>query len=275
MTRYNFHTHSCFDDGKGHPSEYLKEAQNLGLEALGFSAHVPLPMKNKWSLTQENYVAYVSEVKKLKAQNNSKTKVYLGLELDYAPLISQNFKYWIDNTPLDYAIGSVHLITNPENGLTMTIDGSADNFKKGLRECFDENPRKLVETFFGQSIDMVKSQPFEIIGHLDKVKMHLGPELLAQTEDWYLMLVNNLLFAIKEAGIIVELNPRGVYTGKTNEFFPSDYILERCLGLGIPVMVNTDAHHPSQVQSHFEEATKRLKEIGFKKVKTPFFETEI
>ena len=275
MTRYNFHTHSYFDDGKESPGEYLEEAQKLGLEALGFSAHVPLPLKNKWSLTAENYTAYVAEIKKIKAQNNSSTRVYLGLELDYAPGISENFRHWIEATPLDYAIGSVHLVTNPENGLTMTIDGSAENFLRGLAECFEDNPRKLVEAFYRQSTEMVRTQPFNIIGHLDKVKMHLGSKLLDQTERWYQKLVNDLIGAIKDNGIIVELNPRGVYTGKINEYFPSDFVLERCLHLGIDVMVNTDAHKPAQVQSHFDEATNRLKEIGFKKVRTPFFETEI
>jgi len=275
MIRYNFHTHSCYDDGKGHPSEYLDVALNLGLVALGFSAHVPLPLNNKWSPTEENHTAYISEIKKIKAQNNSNPKVYLGLELDYATGISENFKYWIESTPLDFSIGSVHLVTNPTNGLTMFIDESAESFSRGLDECFEGNPRKLVESFYQQSIEMVRTQPFNIIGHLDKVKMHLGSKLLDQTERWYQKLVDDLLEAIKDNGIIVELNPRGVYTGNTNEYFPSDFVLERCLHLGINVMVNTDAHQPGQVQSHFEEATNRLKEIGFKKVKTPFFETEI
>ncbi len=275
MTRYNLHTHSNFDDGKGAPAEYFEEAQKLGLVALGFSAHVPLALKNKWSLTAESYRAYVAEIKKIKAHNNSNTKVYLGLELDYAPGIAENFKHWIDTTPLDFAIGSVHLVTNPENGLTMTIDGSAENFFNGLDKCFENNPRKLVEAFYHQSIEMARTQTFNIIGHLDKVKMHLGFKWLDQTENWYQKLVNKLIEAIKDNGIIVELNPRGVYTAKTNEYFPSDFILERCLNRGMGVMVNTDAHQPGQVQSHFEEATNRLKEIGFKKVKTPFFETEI
>ncbi len=275
MTPYNFHTHSHFDDGKGSPAEYLEEAQKLGLVALGFSAHVPLPITNKWSLTPQNYTEYVAEINKIKAKNNLSTAVYLGLELDYAPGISENFKHWIDTTPLDYAIGSVHLVTNPKNGLTMTIDGSAENFFRGLDICFEGNHRMLVETFYHQSIEMVRTQPFNIIGHLDKVKMHLGSTLLDQTEPWYQKLIGDLLEGIRDKGIIVELNPRGVYTGKTCEYFPSDFVLERCLHLGINVMVNTDAHQPTQVLSHFEEATNRLKEIGFKKVRTPFFESEM
>ena len=122
---------------------------------------------------------------------------------------------------------------------------------------------------------MVETQKPDIIGHLDKVNMHNKGELFDIDSAWYRKFIDQLLDAISGSGTIVEVNTRGVYTGKTEDFFPNTDILRRCLDRNIPVMVNTDAHHPTQVDRLFENATEMLRGIGFKKITTPFFELDI
>ena len=82
-------------------------------------------------------------------------------------------------------------------------------------------------------------------------------------------MTDRLLKVIARHPVIVEVNTRGVYTGKSDEYFPSIKVLEKCLHLGIPVMVNSDAHHPGQLSNHVAEANKLLADIGFKEVTTP------
>lgn len=275
MTRYNFHNHSRFDDGKEPLENFVAAAIEKGLDALGFSAHVPLPLENKWSLPAKDFPDYVAEVRRLKEQYKDQIRLFLGLEIDYIPGVSEDFESWMKNTPLDYCIGSVHLVHEPQSGKFWFIDGPAEGYFKGVEEIFGGDIRKAVTTFYQQSTEMVKTQPLHIIGHMDKVKMHNKKKLFRQSESWYVELIDSLLKAIKEKGVIIELNTRGVYTGKTTEYFPSPFVLERCLHFGIPVMVNTDAHHPSQLDSHFNQGVALLKDIGFMKMTTPFFEVEI
>jgi len=274
MTIYNFHTHSKFDDGQGSPADYVAAAKENGLAALGFSAHVPLPMSNHWSLPAKDFESYTSEIARLKQQNNGNLKLYLGLEIDYIPKVSEHFEQWM-STPLDYCIGSVHLVKAPRHEGFWFIDGPAEGYFQGIESLFEGDIRKAVTAFYEQSMDMVRTQPMNIIGHLDKVKMHNKEQHFGQDELWYRSLVERLLKVIKEKDVIVELNTRGVYSGKCTEYFPSPFVMEQCLHLGIPVMVNTDAHRPDQLTSHFEEGMSMLRGIGFRKITTPFFETEI
>lgn len=275
MIKYNFHTHSKFDDGKETLENYVTAAIEKGFEAIGFSAHVPLHIENEWCLPPEDFPAYISEARRLIEQYRERIKIYLGLEIDYIPGISEDFAGWIRQAPLDYCIGSVHLVAGPEPHQFWFIDGPAEGFFKGIDDIFGGDIRRAVTAFYQQSIMMVKTQPMQIIGHMDKVKMHNHERFFKQSENWYIEQVDGLLKAIKEKNVIVELNTRGVYSGKTREYFPSPFVLERCLHYGIPVMVNTDAHHPSQIDSHYHEGIAMLKDIGFKKITSPFFDAEI
>ncbi|MFP4065422.1 MAG: hypothetical protein ACLFS0_07960, partial [Bacteroidales bacterium] len=110
---------------------------------------------------------------------------------------------------------------------------------------------------------------------LDKVNMHNKGDLFDTSEKWYQDAIHRLLEAVAAAGTIVELNTRGVYSGKTDSYFPTTPILQKCREFDIPVMVNTDAHHPSQVDKLFADGVKLLKDIGYEKMTTPFFEVRL
>lgn len=274
--KYNFHTHSHFDDGKEELEEYVLSAIEKGLGALGFSGHSPLKMENKWSMPADDFPEYVAQIKKLKLQYKEQLQVYLGLEIDYIPGISQDFAGWISTTPLDYCIGSVHLVRPGVNSDTLWfIDGPAEGYFDGVEKIFGGDIKKAVTAFYRQSIEMVNTQPMNIIGHADKVKMHNKEKLFSQGEAWYIQLTDELLKAVKDRGVILELNTRGIYSGKSLEYFPGNDMLEKCLHMDIPVMVNVDAHHPGQVDTLFDEAVAHLRDIGFKKMTTPFFEVAI
>lgn len=269
--KYNFHTHSHFDDGKETLEDFVRKALDLGFDALGFSGHSPIPFENEWSIKAKDLPEYVAQVKKLQKQYEREIPLYLGLEIDYIPGHLEDFDIYRKAIPLDYCIGSVHLVRQPESGEIWFIDGPAENFFNGVEQYFHGNARKAVTAFYEQSIEMVMTQRPDIIGHMDKVKMHNKGKLFDISEPWYTELTDRLLRAIKESETIVEVNTRGVYTGKSDAFFPDTTILEKCLHYEIPVMVNADAHHPDQLLHGVEEATNLLRDIGFTQLRTPFF----
>jgi histidinol-phosphatase (PHP family) len=270
MAKYNYHTHSHYDDGKLAMEDFVLAAIEEGFDALGFSGHSPLPLDNEWSIKAARLPEYVAEGKRLREQYRQQIRLYLGLEIDYIPGLSDDYSIFTRDIPLDYCIGSVHLVRHPQSGGIWFIDGPAEGYFKGVDEVFGGDPKKAVTAYYEQSIEMVRTQKPDIVGHLDKVKMHNKEQLFGTTEPWYTELTDRLLEAVKGAGSIVELNTRGVYTGKTEAYFPSDDILKKCLQLDIPVMVNSDAHHPSQLLSHVPGALARLRGLGFKEVRTPF-----
>lgn len=267
---YNFHSHSLHCDGKEPLEEYVKAAIEKKFKHLGFSAHSPLPFPNEWSLTPESFKQYVQNARHLIEKYKDDIQLHLGLEIDYIPGHSEDFEGFMRNTPLDYNIGSIHLVRHEESGKIWFIDGPVEGYINGVNDIFKGDFREAVTAFYRQTIDMVKTQRPQIIGHIDRVKMHNKQRWFSTHEKWYQDLVEETLQVVAEHGCIVELNTRGVYSGKTDEFFPSDDVMQKCLEMDIPVMVNTDAHHPSQLDMLFTEGHNRLKEIGFKSVTTPF-----
>jgi len=272
--RYNFHTHCEYDDGKEPLEDYVVSAIDKGLKALGFTCHQPLPFENAWSLPQKFFADYLAEVRRLKEAYMGQIDIYLGLEADYIPGYSEHFPGMIEDAGLDYVIGSVHLVMKPgstDHSDILCIDGPREDFIRNIDEIYQGDVRALVEAYYYQQREMVATQRPSAIGHLDKINMQNKGELFNENALWYRNAVDRLLDTIAEHGTIVELNTRGVYTGKTKFFFPERDVVEKCFERDIPMMVNTDAHHPDQVDELFDEATDLLKEVGYSEVQTPFF----
>ncbi len=275
MIKYNFHTHSEYCDGKDDIEKYVIKAIEKEFYAIGFSPHSPLPFENPWSISNNNLEKYIHRAAELKEKYKNKIKIFTGIEFDYIPGYSDDFKNISGNGSLDYIIGSVHLVKKNGREETWFIDGKEESFFDGINKHFNGNAKKAVESFYQQTIEMIKTQKFDIIGHVDKVKMHNKERAFSTNGQWYKSLTESVLKEIKKHNIIVELNTRGVYTGKSSEYFPSEEILQKCLKMDIPVMINTDAHSPEQLDMHYHEALQVLKKTGFKKINTPFFDVDI
>ncbi len=262
---YNYHTHSHYDDGKEPLEAYVLAAIEKGLTTLGFSAHVPLPFKNAWSLPKEKLPEYLAEAKRLKEQYKQLLNIYVGMEMDYLPGHTDDFRKMKEEWGLDYCIGSVHLVMKPgsrDSKDIWFIDGPREGYLKGIREIFNGDARLAATAYYDQQTEMVSTQKPDIIGHMDKVNMHNQGELFDPDENWHQRAIDRLLDAIKDSGTIVEVNTRGIYTGKTSTYYPDIPIIKKCRDRNIPLMVNTDAHHPSQLDSHFQEATQLVEKLG-------------
>jgi histidinol-phosphatase (PHP family) len=115
---------------------------------------------------------------------------------------------------------------------------------------------------------MLEEQCPEILGHLDKIKIHNRKEFFFdETEDWYKKEINKTLKVLAKSGSILEVNTRGIYKKKSIETYPSPWILKKALTLKIPVMINSDAHHPQEVSKQFAETAQMLLAIGYKEVR--------
>lgn len=72
---------------------------------------------------------------------------------------------------------------------------------------------------------------------------------------------------IAKSKCIVEVNTRGVYTGKYEGLYPGQEVLRQMVELDIPVTISSDAHKPSDLNTYFNETEKMLKELGYKSVR--------
>lgn len=264
MQLFNLHTHSNFSDGKANAEDIVLEAVNQGLKVLGFSDHSPVPFENTFAIKNENVNNYISTIKSLKEKYQDKIDIYCSMEMDFIPGIIKDFKKTKEELGLDYMIGSVHLVGNNIEKLWF-IDGSkVETYDEGLNNYFNGDIKKGVKTFFYQYNEMIETEVFDIVGHLDKIKMHNRNRYFLEEDKWYHDLLMETLTLIKEKSLIVEVNTRGIYKKRSTDFYPSSWILPIMREMNIPVVISSDAHLPNELTLCFKEAEDALKAAGYK-----------
>lgn len=275
MTLNNFHTHTHFSDGSAAPLEYIKEAVKQGISTLGFSDHSPLPFENSFALREERVKEYCETILSLKTQLNhqsdstSRLSIVLGLEADYIPRSGYPFAHFQENYPLDFLIGSVHLVRNGSPDDLWFIDGpDPSTYSEGLKSYFGNDIRRGVTAYYRQINEMLELNKMDIIGHLDKIKMHNRGRFFHEEELWYHDLVDETLNLVKERDVIVEVNTRGLYKKRCNSLFPSVEILRKIRRMNIPVVISSDAHKPTEISMLFDETSRMLFDIGFRATMT-------
>lgn len=264
MQLFNLHTHSNFSDGKANAEDVVIEAVNQGLKVLGFSDHSPVPFENTFAIKNENVNNYISTINSLKEKYQDKIDIYCSMEMDFIPGIIKDFKKTKEELGLDYMIGSVHLVGNNIEKLWF-IDGSkVETYDEGLNNYFNGDIKKGVKTFFYQYNEMTETEVFDIVGHLDKIKMHNRNRYFLEEDKWYRDLLMETLTLIKEKSLIVEVNTRGIYKKRSTDFYPSSWILPIMREMNIPVVISSDAHLPNELTLCFKEAEDALKAAGYK-----------
>ena len=289
MQNFNLHTHSIYSDGKSQPREIVEEAIRQGLTTLGFSEHSPLPFDNTFSVKTADMPRYVAEIAQLKEEFKDKIDIYCALEADYLTGVSEPFAVTKEKYHLDYLIGGVHLVINPAlrqaQGPAKTkvvvpvetpsisadeiwfIDGPKwEVYDEGLQKFFDGDIRRAVRRFFDQSNEMIENEQFDIIAHFDKIKMHNRDRYFQEDEPWYRKLALETLDLIREKGLVMEINTRGIYKKRYNGFYPSPWLMEEACKMHVPAIISADAHHFSEITLEFIAAEEALKKAGYRSV---------
>ncbi len=263
----NHHTHSIYSDGNSQPEEYVRQAISLGFDFLGFTEHSPLPFDNTFSFKRSGKEEYLRLIGDLKSKYRDQIELALGMEFDFIPGISEDFEAVQEEFKLDYSIGSVHLVGSGLKENLWFIDGArAEIYDEGLELFYGGDIRKAVKAYYKQVNEMIQTQKFDIIGHLDKIKMHNRGRYFSETDSWYLSLVAETLQLIREKGTIVEVNTRGIYKKRSDTTYPGPAILTQISQLGIPIMINSDAHQPQELDGAMGVALQLVKDNGIREM---------
>lgn len=260
----NYHCHTSYCDGKKSVAEVVAAARSLGMKAIGLSSHAPLPFDRPWCMKAESIDSYLHDIHSLR-QATRDLDVYAGLEVDFIPNKTGPHLF---KERLDYTVGSVHFVDSFVGGNGWEIDSTAQVFQDGLGEIFGGDIRRAIERYFELTREMVLTSTPNIVGHLDKIKMHNGNDrYFRETEGWYEKAVHATLDVIASSGCIVEVNTRGVYQKKTTTLYPSPWVLQEMKRRSIPVTISSDAHHPDDLVNGFPDAARQLIDAGFKKIR--------
>jgi histidinol-phosphatase (PHP family) len=227
-----------------------------------------LPFKNGFAIQSEKELdAYCMEIRKLRQDYHDRINILLGLEIDYIQGFGPGFQDLKERCKLDYTIGSVHLVTNGDITKRWFIDGPrVESFDRGLQEVFAGDIKLGAKTYYHQINQMILTEKPDIIGHLDKIKMHNNNRYFKEDESWYKDLWMETLELIRQSGMVVEVNTRGIYSGRCPDLYPGNEILSKINEMGIPLTISSDAHHPTEVAGHYPDTIMNLQELGFNNV---------
>ena len=262
----NYHTHNTFCDGKEPIEAFVKRASELHFDHLGFSSHAPVDFENSFAIAESDLPAYLEEIKRQQSLH-PELQLFAALECDFVPDVTHPFDYFRAHHHFDYLIGGVHLVKPPHGSDLWFIDGSKQEiYDEGLARLFDNNIRKAVTAFWEQTFEMIETQHFDIIAHMDKIKMHNRDRFFHEDEPWYRVLVDHAVSLIKKHNLIVEINLRGLYKKRCNTFYPSPIIIQQLAKADIPVVINSDAHKSEELELFYDEAVKAIRDAGIQQM---------
>ncbi len=261
MNLTNYHSHCSFCDGRAPFEEFVKEAITQGFYSYGVSSHAPLPFPTQWTMEWEQMEAYLDEFNNLRQKYADEIELYVGLEIDYLNEESNPSVARFTELPLDYRIGSVHLLYDAA-GEVVDIDCSPAVFKERVDRHFNGDVLRVIRMYFDRLFRMVELGGFDILGHADKMHYNAScyhPGLL--DEPWYEALMKDYFSLVASRGYLVEINTKAYDSLGT--FYPNSRYWELMKEYQIKILVNSDAHYPERINAGRMEALRLLQAKGF------------
>jgi histidinol-phosphatase (PHP family) len=243
------HTTLC-NHASGTMQEYIQRGIELGIDVFGFSEHAPMKnFEDGYRLKLEDKEFYEKSVKELKEKHANDIEILLGYEVDF---IQGDFILdEIINSDVDYIIGSVHYLD----------DWGFDN-PEFISEYDNRDIDTIWEEYFRALCMMAKSGKFDIVGHMDLIKVF---KYLPKKD--IRLIVKETLQAVKDSNMVIEINSAG-FRKPIEEQYPSITILEMAYELDIPITFGSDAHSVEQVGLNYNKVTNIAKNIGYTKCET-------
>ncbi len=247
LTDYHLHTPLCHH-AEGLPTDYLAVAKTLGLAEIGFSDHNPMPEPfDDWRMDWADFPRYLELVEQAKQQAEA-CPVRLSLECDYLA----GREHWLEQTLAlanwDYLIGSVHYIApgwdvdNPKHLNRWRQSGAVEEIWALYWSLYEKCIRTGLFTFCAHP-DLAKKFGFRPAGDL---RHYYEP----------------VIQAFVDTRTVMEVSTAGLRKD-VREIYPCQELLEMAFSAGVPIVINSDAHAPSEVGQDFDQALNLVRSVGY------------
>ncbi len=242
--RVDLHNHTVLcNHATGSVDEYVEAAIARGTDYFGFSDHAPMDFDPEYRMGFDEMELYERWIGEAQEKHRDKITVLLGYEVDYLP---GHMDERVLKRPCDYLIGSVHF-----------IDGWGFDNPEFIGRYAGADIDEIYRRYFELVETMAKSGLFDIVGHLDLMKVFR----FLPTRDIRL-LARGALKAIRHSGMSIEINMSG-YRKPIAEAYPSPLLLEEIAELQIPITFGSDAHRADQVGLFGDEIEAMARSAGY------------
>jgi len=242
--KVDLHNHTVLcNHAEGELSLYIEAAIASGIDKYGVSDHAPMDFDPKYRMSFEQMHEYQEMVRSVQKKYKDKIDVLFAYEVDYLP---GHMDKRVLDADVDYLIGSAHFI---------------DKWGFDNPEFIGKYEGADIDTIWKEYFDLIKDMAetgyFDIVGHLDLIKVfkYMPKENVVD-------IAEEALQTIKKADMVMELNVAG-YRKPCAEPYPSKSLLQRAFELNIPITFSSDAHKPEQVGLFRDKVEALAKEIGY------------
>jgi len=241
------HTTRC-NHAIGTLEEYVQHAIACNIDVFGFSDHAPMRFDEAYRMRFDEMEAYEKDVLHVKEKYADSLSILLAYEVDF-------LEGYIDDSVLkrkvDYFIGSVHYLGN----------WGFDN-PEFIGEYQNHNIDEIWQHYFDAIEAMAKSRLFDIVGHIDLMKVFNFLPLKDVR-----LIARDAIKAIKKADMAIEINPAGLRK-PVLEQYPSASLMELIAEHDIPITFGSDAHATEHIGFSREIIHDFARSYGYKKCAT-------
>lgn len=213
--------------------------------------------------------AYCNHILSLKLAQKGKIKILHGFEIDFLEGLNFPSLSEIQVQQADYLICSIHFLKDPASNAASPkfyeIDGTYAQFMLALKG--HQYSLKKILTNFLEATEQMLTTPIlpnrvKIIGHVDKIVLNAQqlPEFEGMSDWFYQELANRLIQHVSHYQY-VEINTRALYKKGLSQPYPRYGLLETLAEKQIPLIINSDAHHPSELMGGYKETLTRLETL--------------
>jgi histidinol-phosphatase (PHP family) len=228
--------------------QYVEKAIENETRFFGFSEHAPMDFDPKYRMRYDQIPLYRSMIEEARDRYGDRIDILTGFEVDFLPGYMDER---ILRADVDYLIGSVHFLG----------EWGFDN-PEFIGEYKNRDIDTIWQNYFDAIEAMAKSGYFDIVGHLDLIKVF---KFMPKKD--IRLIAKDALHAIKRADMVIELNMAG-YRKPVKEPYPSALLMEEIRTLDIPITFSSDAHAPDQVGLFKEELITFARSFGYSKCAT-------
>ncbi|MDX8359787.1 MULTISPECIES: histidinol-phosphatase [Bacillaceae] len=242
--------------------DYLKqftdEAAKKKIEHFGISEHAyhfyqtKDILSNPW-VDERRYYDMDDYVKLFHDAWNDGIDVKMSIEMDYTPNKHKEMEAFIQSYDFDYVIGSIHWVGD------FGIDLAEYRKEWDRRDLYD-----TYRKYFDQVVTLAQSNLFDIVGHLDLVKIF---KYVPTDEEFLLEQYDRATSALANSKTCVEISTAGLRK-PVGELYPDPRLLTMCFDKKIPIVLSSDAHVPEDVGRDFDQAIKLARDVGYKTLTT-------
>ncbi|OFV83098.1 MAG: hypothetical protein A2Y78_05650 [Acidobacteria bacterium RBG_13_68_16] len=237
--------------------ELVEAAIARGLGAIALTDHAPfywLPPEQRdptLAMSFEDLPRYVEDVLVMAARYRGRIEVLLGVEADYIAGREEALVRLLEVYPFDVVLGSVHFV----DGWLVDAPSSLARLDQGQAE---------VDRVWGRYTELLiaaaGSGLFDVLAHLDLPKKfgHRPSVPFAGRQ-------SEVVAAVAASRCAVELSSAG-RRRPVGEDYPAPDVLRELASVGVPFVLSSDAHVPTEVGFGFAELAANARAVGVDEV---------